>query len=540
MSNVPLRLLLASLSVAALIALLALGGISLKNVGSLGSAVTETNEIAAAVRRQMDADMMHDAIRADVLGSLVAADALDTAQSAQIAKDLQEHVARLNQNITANAAANLSPEAQAQSAKVLPVLKRYAESAAHIVNAAQTDPGGANDALPGFNADFDALEVEMEKLSDAIQSRADETNAMAQATLSRAKTQVMVVLAVTMVLGVWLAVFVRSRIAQPIAHLAEQAEEIRATGNLALRARPSNVREINTAVTAFNALIETQQGIVRTVRDGAGHVIGASDGLAARANQSLHAADASFDAASSMAASVEQLSTSIDQIASNAGEATAATAQARDDSVTGSRAAADAADGMRGIAGSVRTAADAMTRLGDSAERISTIVAVIKEIADQTNLLALNAAIEAARAGEQGRGFAVVADEVRKLAERTTQSTGEIVGMVEEIQQGARTAAESMRAGMGEVDRGVGLAEQSGQAIARMIGSVEVSEHSVRSISDGLREQSLAGRSISNSVETVAQLVEESQAAARASSQQADELKQLAHALEAAVQHFKV
>ena len=249
---------------------------------------------------------------------------------------------------------------------------------------------------------------------------------------------------------------------------------------------------------------------------------------------------AQSESSSNMAASVEELSVSIDQMAEHAREADSVARSAGELSLGGGKVIRDAADEIGNIAEAVNASASAFKDLDNYAQEISSIVAVIREIAEQTNLLALNAAIEAARAGEQGRGFAVVADEVRKLAERTANSTKQITGMIEKVQTGSSRAATEVSHSVAKVSVGVELANQAGRSIADIQSSSERVVAEVQQISLTIMEQASAAREIARNVENVAQMTEQSASVSSQTSSVADEVAGLSRELKRLAEQFRI
>ncbi|MBK8113995.1 MAG: methyl-accepting chemotaxis protein [Candidatus Accumulibacter sp.] len=230
---------------------------------------------------------------------------------------------------------------------------------------------------------------------------------------------------------------------------------------------------------------------------------------------------------------------SIERVASNAQAANQLAHNAGAQSHASSGVVESAADEMRRIAGAVGSSVNQIETLGRQSQEISTVVSAIREIADQTNLLALNAAIEAARAGEQGRGFAVVADEVRKLAERTAHSTQDIGGMILQIQKGTNAAVASMANGKQQVEQGVTLVGNAREAMLRIRGDADLVVASVAAISDTLQEQGSSSTQIAGDVERIAAMIDRNRDEVGDIVRAAKELGNTADELQDAVGQFR-
>ncbi|MBK7414659.1 MAG: methyl-accepting chemotaxis protein [Dechloromonas sp.] len=293
----------------------------------------------------------------------------------------------------------------------------------------------------------------------------------------------------------------------------------------------SGNNEVGQTAAAFNELLGTMRQTLGSLKHSISSIDDASQQLSSGAQQSAQASEDSSESASSMAASVEQVSVSINHVANNANDALNLARHSGELSNQGGIVIGQAVDEMKIITSAVKNVAEQIDTLGQQSPQISSVVQVIKDVADQTNLLALNAAIEAARAGEQGRGFAVVADEVRKLAERTTKATGEIAGMIDGIQRSAKAAVSSMENVVIQAESGMSLAEQAGQSIVGIRDSANEVVRVVGDITDAIAEQGSASQSIAQQVERVAQAAEENNVAAQSTASAAGELGHLARTM---------
>ncbi len=332
---------------------------------------------------------------------------------------------------------------------------------------------------------------------------------------------------------------IRSAVQGPLARMQHVAHEI-ASGNLSVAIDSRRRDEMGALFASFAAMRDSLRQMAGGLQGNADEVAGASQRLAASSDEAASAMAQQSEAAAAMAAAIEQMTVSVNHVADSAREAHGLTVRAGEQSASGNRILQDTVAKMQALSGTVSEAAHTLQAMDASSQKISGIVQVIKDVAEQTNLLALNAAIEAARAGEQGRGFAVVADEVRKLAERTTQATGEIGAMIGAVQTSAQAAVGTMEQAVSRVEESVGLASQASEAILGISSGAQQVVQVVNEISAALKEQSAASNEIAASVEKIAQMAEENSAAARESAHTSKRLEELADGTRKAVAIFRI
>jgi methyl-accepting chemotaxis protein len=266
----------------------------------------------------------------------------------------------------------------------------------------------------------------------------------------------------------------------------------------------------------------------------------ATEEISAITTQSADGAQTQNEQMASVKTAMQDVENEARKVEDNSRKASDCAQKAAETARAGGRIVDDTLGIMRSIAESVREAGTTIEKLGQSSEQIGKIAGVIDDIANQTNLLALNAAIEAARAGEQGRGFAVVADEVRKLAERTTKATKEITDMIVSVQSDTRTAVLGMERGTQQVDNGVSITAKAGDALREIIDGVGQVGEMISEITEAATNQSVSTRKASSNLEEISKTVAESAAGAQQSANACSELAALAMNLHQLLGKFRL
>ena len=307
-----------------------------------------------------------------------------------------------------------------------------------------------------------------------------------------------------------------------------------------LRVPASEGRKAERTILALNQLFGMLQTSLREVTESLGHILGASGQLQLSSDQMSRSASHGSSIARHMRQELEIIAQNVATIAERARQASALTQQSFEIAEGNDVVIHDAVDEIRTISGSVAAAAQRIAQLQQSTESISRVVAVIDELAKQTNLLALNAAIEAARAGEAGRGFAVVADEVRKLADRTTMSTGEIDGIIGEIQKHSREVAMTMREVVGQVESGVAHVSGAGDAVVKIKASAAEVLAVVGEISRAITQQDEHSTEVAGEVSTIASHAEQTERTAEDTANSAGRVGEMSERMKQSVSRFRV
>ena len=340
-------------------------------------------------------------------------------------------------------------------------------------------------------------------------------------------------------IGVGIALILARSIVEPVNRTISHSRLL-SEGNLRQEIIVDRKDEFGEQAATIKSMVEKWRDIIGSVKQASDSVASAGTQLSASAGQMSHGASQQAERAHQVATSSEEMSQTVEEIARNATTIATTAAQAAKTAKDGGTIVEAAVREVEEIASTVGESASHITSLSELSKKIGDIIGIINEIADQTNLLALNAAIEAARAGEHGRGFAVVADEVRKLAERTTGATSEVSGIIREIQNNVTSAVTSIDQVTSKVDKGVDLSNKAGTELRTIVKSVEDLQQMVQQIATAIDEMSATSGQISKDIESISGISGETSRSSEEVLQASNELSRLGVDLQGIARQFEV
>jgi len=325
----------------------------------------------------------------------------------------------------------------------------------------------------------------------------------------------------------------------PIKKLQGVMSNVLTSGDLGLRANIKQNDEIGMMAVAFDAMMEKLHDFVSEVRNAIDKLADASNRLGNITEETKEDVIKEQTQTEEVSTAITEMSASTQEVARNSQQAAQAAQEADAETVTGKQVVNETISSINKLAVEVESAEKVIHKLEQDSDGIGRVLDVIRDIAEQTNLLALNAAIEAARAGEQGRGFAVVADEVRTLAQRTQESTQEIQQMIENLQHGARNAVSVMTNGRAQTESSVKQAAKAGTSLEAIANAVVKIRDMNIQIASAAEEQNSVAEEINRSVVNITQVSQHTSESARNTADAGHELRKLAQSLEERIREFK-
>jgi methyl-accepting chemotaxis protein len=347
--------------------------------------------------------------------------------------------------------------------------------------------------------------------------------------------------AVAVVVGSLLVMGVAQTVKRSLDDVARSMSELaEGGGDLTRRMNVNTADEVGRTSAAFNRFMEGLQGIIRKVRDDAERLASSSSELSTTASTVAQASHTQSESAAATASAVEEITASIGSVAQSADEVRTLSGRSLESTQQGNQAISKLVDEIDSVESAVHSIASSVNEFVKSTQIITNMTQQVKDIAEQTNLLALNAAIEAARAGEQGRGFAVVADEVRKLAEKSSHSAGEIDAVTRTLGQQSESVDKAIQTGLQSLRTSQDAVENVANVLAEANSAVTQANQGVDSISRSVSEQTSASQDISRNIERIAHMTEQNSHAMSEVSAATHELEKLAGELENIVSKFRV
>jgi methyl-accepting chemotaxis protein len=463
----------------------------------------------------------------------------DKAVSAKISQaraDLQSHIEIMKPLLDSDEGKSIFAELQAAVSSYLSVHSRFVEAARQnrddVVNALSAPDGEQTQAA-------NRLSKVIARASDLTDAKAAAAAAASSATFTQARTVTVIAIIASLIATLLLAAMFTRSLVVPIAKALSVAEAI-ADNDFSRPVVSDGKDEPGRLLTALSVMQENLRTTISHLGHSSNQLASTSEEMTAVTVDSLRGIQRQNDEINQAATAINQMSAAVEEVARNAAEASTAAKESSQSAEKGRLRVAETVTVINELHSAVGVTATEIDGLAVQVQGISGVLDVIRGIAEQTNLLALNAAIEAARAGEAGRGFAVVADEVRALAHRTQQSTAEIEQMITSIQAGTGKAVNAMSSSSERAKASLQVAEAAGQALVEINAAIVLINERNLGIASATEEQAQVAREVDRNLTSIRDLSMQSSAAANQTSAASNELSQLAVGLNQVVLKFRV
>jgi methyl-accepting chemotaxis protein len=518
--------------------ILSIGLVGYWGMNRVSNGMADIVTTSSVLRNHMLEDMMHDAVNSDVQGALLVGQG-GTTDLATIEADFKEHSTIFLDTLKENQALVTSGPIHDALEKTKPKLEAYIASAESIIKLSNGNRDGALAKLTEFKTTFDALADEMEALSQLIEGETVTMQKNGESAVSSAETILLVFCLIGIGVIATISWLIGSNIIESLSRLIGVSNKV-ANGDLTVQIDTSGSDEIGSLAASMETMRNRLKQLVTQITNTTNELATASGQIASITTQTSQRVKNQQSETEQVATAMNEMTSTVHEVASNITLTASSANKAHAETKTGSHVMTQAVQQIQVLVNQIGDASEIINKLEKNSHNISSVLDVIKSIAEQTNLLALNAAIEAARAGEQGRGFAVVADEVRTLASRTQKSTEEINQMIEELQSGSKASVDAMERSRSQADLAVSQAMLAGDSLSAISTAVTQITDMSAQIASAAEEQGSVSEEINRNIVRINTMTNETADSTQQTASATHELARMTSELQQMIRQFKV
>ena len=500
---------------------------------------TGMSNSSTIIRIHMTANMMHDAIHADVLGALLAAENSNAAFLTNNIEKLEQHSEIFTSSLNKNSQFITTKKTHDALDKIIPSARSYIASATSTVQTAKNDRLAALQSLDDFEKKFQLIEAELDALTQLV----DDDIAATQKSAAAAKNQAAQILMFISILGIAVMVIISLSVIKSITTSLENLIHISkrvASGDLTVQIDTSKDDEMGQLAHAMETMRTNLTQVISQISKTTAKVSTSVEEISAVTRETTTNMQQQRSETEQVATAMNEMTATVHEVANNILSAATSATKASDETHISSEIVDQAIQAIKLLANQIGEASEIINQFESNSHNISSVLDVIRGIAEQTNLLALNAAIEAARAGEQGRGFAVVADEVRTLASRTQKSTGEINEMIGQLQAGSKSSVEAMNKSREQAGLAVSQAEKAGKSLNTIASTVSLITDLSAQIATAAEEQTAVSEEINRNITHINEAAIYTAMGSHKTADAVNNLAKMTSELQNLVQQFKV